>query len=110
MSFVYEEIADVYRKKIEAGELSPGDKFPTYDEMVAEWNVSTNTVVEVRKVLYREGLITRGQGFAGTFVTDAMPVPTTPAPKRKSRRLTYISCFALLCVAVSGRFWGPRRG
>ncbi|HEU5029991.1 MAG TPA: GntR family transcriptional regulator [Spirillospora sp.] len=53
----YIEIARALQKRIESGELLPGDRLPTEHELAGEWNVSPNTAKQAMKELRRSGRV-----------------------------------------------------
>ena len=60
------------------GDLKPGDKLPSQDEIADEYKVSLGTVREAITSLVHEGLLLRIQG-KGTFVADFKKKPVTIA-------------------------------
>ena len=63
------EIAERIAGEILSGELSPGARLPTEQEMVAAMGVSRTVVREAIAALRAEGLVTTRQG-AGAFVAE----------------------------------------
>ncbi len=59
---LYEQVADELRKRIERGDLGPGDPIPSEAELSEMHGVSRQTVRLALKNLAQEGLITGGQG------------------------------------------------
>jgi len=68
----YVQLADVLRQRIARGLWRIGDRLPTLDELVREFEVARVTVRQAVELLAREGLVLAQQG-RGTFVT-ATPV------------------------------------
>jgi GntR family transcriptional regulator of arabinose operon len=64
----YALLADDIRRQIEAGELSPGDRIPSFTEMRRRHGVSQGTLERAHSILEEEGLIMREVG-RGTFIT-----------------------------------------
>ncbi len=60
------------RRQIIAGDLSPGDKIPTCDQLHRQMGVSKMTVHRVFDQLARDGFLT-SQGSRGTFVSERPP-------------------------------------
>lgn len=58
------------RERISAGQLTPGDKLPTEQEMVAEFGVSRTVIREAVAGLRADGLVEARHGV-GVFVLDA---------------------------------------
>lgn len=65
----YRVLADEFREKISQGELTPGDKLPSFAEICEQYEVAVTTVNQVYTLLEQEGLIERQQG-RGTFVAQ----------------------------------------
>lgn len=65
----YLQIAGQVRKRIESGELKPGDRLPSFSQMMAESGVMPTTFDRSLAVLQQEGLIVREHG-RGVFVAD----------------------------------------
>ncbi|MEL7088746.1 MAG: GntR family transcriptional regulator, partial [Planctomycetota bacterium] len=64
----YRQVYDQLKSAIESGELSPGQKLPTDEALVNQFNVSRNTIIRAVWTLRDEGLVGRVQG-SGTFVS-----------------------------------------
>lgn len=69
----YHQLAALLRQEIQAGTLSPGDRFPTEAELVQRYDTSRNTVRLALDLLRNEGLITSQRG-KGTFVRGEPPM------------------------------------
>ncbi|OEV04005.1 hypothetical protein AN219_37555 [Streptomyces nanshensis] len=78
MTTRYERIAAELRRRIKAGELSPGEQLPAETELAVQYDVSMPTVRHALELVRDEGLVEKRHGV-GTFVR---PMP---------RRITYIS-------------------
>ena len=63
----FEEIVEHWRAKIIGGEVRPGDRMPSFEEMRNMHGLAQNTVNRVFRELEQEGLIDRRQG-SGVFV------------------------------------------
>ncbi|MGH3728805.1 MAG: GntR family transcriptional regulator [Micromonosporaceae bacterium] len=72
---LYQVVADRLRARIRGGQLRPGDKLPTEQELMGEYDVSRNTVRLALNLLTSEGLITPGRGRAGRMVRLRELVP-----------------------------------
>src|SRR5512143_3508349 len=68
----YAQLADVLRQRIARGVWRVGDRLPTLDDLVREFDVARVTVRQAVELLARDGLVLAQQG-RGTFVT-ATPV------------------------------------
>jgi GntR family transcriptional regulator len=65
----YRQVADDLRKRIEAGEWSPGKKLPSIRELAAEYEIAPQTVQNVLRELRQEKLVSAQQG-RGFYVRD----------------------------------------
>jgi len=63
----YQQVADAIRQQIEQGQLKPGDRLPSINEMIALYGISLHTVGKVHDALATDGLIRRDRG-RGVFV------------------------------------------
>jgi DNA-binding transcriptional ArsR family regulator len=68
-SGIHGRLTAVLRDRIERGDLSSGDRFPTARSLVARYDVSRRTVSRALADLRDEGLVTPGPG--GYYVTVA---------------------------------------
>lgn len=74
---LYQRIADDLRRRIESGELTPGDQLSTELELREHYDASRNTVRDAIKSLITRGLVETRPG-QGTFVTETIvPFVTT---------------------------------
>ena len=64
---IYEQIADAFRRQIEAGVLKPGDKLPSVRELSARLTINPNTIQRSYRELENQGLI-RSEPGKGSFV------------------------------------------
>lgn len=82
----YAEIADHYRQRIFAGELTPGSRLPSNKGMSDRFNVSTTTVQRALGQLASENLIRTSP--RGTFVSDSPSVGSSARDRlERARRL-----------------------
>ena len=65
----YRQIADVFREKINAGELKPGDALPTESSLQEAFSVSRVTVRQALKLLADEQIIESIRG-SGSYVKE----------------------------------------
>lgn len=72
-SIGYEAIADVLRSRITSGELAPGDKVPSENEIMDDFGVGRDTAYKALQVLRDEGLTESRRG-APTRVRKFHPV------------------------------------
>jgi len=63
----YADIAAHFRRRIESGELRPGDRLPTLREVMQEWEVAQQTASRAYKMLRSAGLTDATTG-GGTVV------------------------------------------
>jgi molybdate-binding protein/DNA-binding transcriptional regulator YhcF (GntR family) len=70
-TFLYQEIAEVLRRRIISGEFRPGDKLPPMREMARQWDCTPGTISRAYTQLAQEGLVAghRGGGTRVTFGT-----------------------------------------
>jgi GntR family transcriptional regulator len=74
---MYRQIAQDLQRKIESGELAPGDKLPNEVEFREEYVASRNTIRDAIKWLTIRGLVETKPG-QGTFVSQLIePIVTT---------------------------------
>ncbi|MFG2827951.1 TetR/AcrR family transcriptional regulator C-terminal domain-containing protein [Streptomyces sp. NPDC048434] len=78
----YRRIVDAIRGRIDAGELTPGDRVPSTRRITQEWGVAMATATKVLTTLRQEGLVRAVPGV-GTVVAE--PRRTTPRPARERR-------------------------
>jgi GntR family transcriptional repressor for pyruvate dehydrogenase complex len=66
----YQEVADVLRRRVVAGELEPGERLPTETMLATEFGVSRATVREALRQLDAQSLIRTSKGATGgSYVT-----------------------------------------
>jgi GntR family transcriptional regulator len=70
---LYRRIADQLRDAIYRGELAPGERLPSEQELMERHDVSRNTVRLALAALSSEGLIASSQG-RGSFVRERAPL------------------------------------
>lgn len=72
---LFESVVEHIRLRVQRGELKPGSKLPTINQLAAELKVSAASVREAYHILQSQGLLQVTQG-RGTFVSatlDKMP-------------------------------------
>ncbi len=74
-----QEIADILRERIRAGELKAGDRLPTQAELAEEFNVERGTVRQALRALQEDGLLSNVS--KGSPPRIAAPAPTRGEPK-----------------------------
>jgi GntR family transcriptional regulator len=70
---LYVRIESLVRNRILNGQLQPGDKLPTEEDLVKQFGVSQITIRNALSNLKRDGLIVRNRA-KGTFVAENVPV------------------------------------
>lgn len=70
----YLQIANFFRRKIEEGELGPGEKLPGEQDLAKSFGVSRVTLRQAFSILKAEGLLDRKHGN-GTFVAKSLTGP-----------------------------------
>jgi DNA-binding transcriptional regulator YhcF (GntR family) len=81
----YRKIVDELRRRIEEGELAPGDRVPSTRQIAAEWQVAIATATKALAALGQEGLV-HAIPRKGTVVASAMPARRV-IPRRDTDRL-----------------------
>ena len=67
---LYVQLADLFRQRIVKGVWKEGEKLPSLEQLVAEFEVARVTVRQAIERLTRDGLVSPQRG-RGTFVTGA---------------------------------------
>lgn len=70
----YYQIMNMLRRKIEQGELAPGDKLPREMELAKTFGVSRVTLRQALSILEADGLLDRERGH-GTFISKTLQKP-----------------------------------
>ncbi|MDP7369707.1 MAG: GntR family transcriptional regulator [Nitrospinota bacterium] len=70
----YYQIMNVLRRKIEQGELAPGEKLPKELDLAKSFGVSRVTLRQALSILEADGLLERARGH-GTFVKKTLRNP-----------------------------------
>jgi len=79
----YLRIAEDLRRRIDSGDLQPGDRVPSARRITREWGVAIATATKVLATLQQEGLVQVVPGV-GTVVSPAVPAVHHPqTPKRR---------------------------
>ncbi|MEV2275053.1 GntR family transcriptional regulator [Nocardiopsis sp. NPDC049922] len=74
----HQQIAADLRAQIMSGELEPGQRLPTTQQLMDRYDVTGQTVQRTLGVLKAEGFVT-GRAGVGVFVRDESPLAITPA-------------------------------
>nr|MDT0516014.1 TetR/AcrR family transcriptional regulator C-terminal domain-containing protein [Streptomyces sp. DSM 41633] len=70
----YSQIAAELRRRIDAGELAPGDRVPSTREITRQWGVAMATATKVLSELRREGLVRAVPGVGTVVAAPSRPV------------------------------------
>ncbi|MEV0288904.1 GntR family transcriptional regulator [Kribbella sp. NPDC050820] len=84
----YREIADDLRRRIGAGEFSPGQQLPTITTLQEHYDVpGLNSIRQAQQLLVDDGLVETRQGV-GVFVlrTDPQPRPVDVLAELRAAR------------------------
>ncbi|MFF3543436.1 TetR/AcrR family transcriptional regulator C-terminal domain-containing protein [Streptomyces platensis] len=74
----YRRIVDAIRRRIDSGELAPGDRVPSTRRITQEWGVAMATATKVLTTLRQEGVVRAVPGV-GTVVAEPQPQPQRAA-------------------------------
>ncbi len=77
MAYIYERIAESFRRRIAAGELKPGDHLPSVRQTARQWNCTPATVSRAYRNLADQGLVDGRRG-GGTRVVESPLVDAPP--------------------------------
>jgi GntR family transcriptional regulator len=80
---IYLQIVEQVRKRVESGELKPGDQLPTVRQLATELRVNFNTVARAYRLLDEAGLISTQQG-RGTYIWEAPSEETASHLRQQS--------------------------
>lgn len=80
----YVQIANHYRDAILAGELSPGDRLPSINDMAEQWHVARETASKAISRLQVERAVYSTP--RGTFVSSDDHITRTPGDRIRGRR------------------------
>ncbi|HET6872893.1 MAG TPA: GntR family transcriptional regulator [Sporolactobacillaceae bacterium] len=65
---LYHQLKEILKEKIESRDWVPGEKIPSENELIVQYDISRNTVKKALDDLVQDGLLNRIQG-KGTFVS-----------------------------------------
>jgi DNA-binding GntR family transcriptional regulator len=65
----WEQLAGILRRRIDGGELGPGERIPSVVSLAQEYDLAPGTVRKALTQLQREGLVESRVGW-GTFVAE----------------------------------------
>ena len=75
-----QEIADVLRDRIRAGELKAGDRLPTQAELAEEFGVERGTVRQALRALQDDGLLSNVSKGSPPRIAERAPARAEPQP------------------------------
>ncbi|MGY5123820.1 GntR family transcriptional regulator [Streptomyces nigrescens] len=81
----YRRIVDEIRRRIDTGELTPGDRVPSTRRITQEWGVAMATATKVLTTLRQEGLVRAVPGV-GTVVAEPQPQRAARSELPRERR------------------------
>ena len=76
---LYRQIADELHAEITSGRRAPGSRFPSAEDLAADYGVNRHTAREAMHLLARRGVLTIRQGYA-TRVRDTQTVAVHEVP------------------------------
>lgn len=91
-----QEIADILRERIRAGELKAGDRLPTQAELADEFGVERGAVRQALRALQEDGLLTN-------VSKGSPPRIAVPAPSRGEPQPTMVGLAPRLVEAFAAR-------
>jgi AcrR family transcriptional regulator len=80
----YLRIVDDIRRRIESGELRPGDLVPSARRITQEWGVAIATATKVLAALQQEGLVKAVPGVGTVVATGTATGPATESATRSA--------------------------
>ncbi|MEU9487134.1 GntR family transcriptional regulator [Streptomyces decoyicus] len=83
----YRRIVDTIRRRIDTGELTPGDRVPSTRRITQEWGVAMATATKVLTTLRQEGLVRAVPGV-GTVVAEPQRAARGGAVRERRPRET----------------------
>ncbi|MEX2972767.1 GntR family transcriptional regulator [Streptomyces sp. C184] len=81
----YRRITDEIRRRIDTGELTPGDRVPSTRRITQEWGVAMATATKVLTTLRQEGLVRAVPGVGTVVAEPPSPRPAGAAAPRERR-------------------------
>ncbi|MFD0378328.1 TetR/AcrR family transcriptional regulator C-terminal domain-containing protein [Streptomyces sp. NPDC127112] len=76
----YSQIVGELRRRIETGELAPGDRVPSTREITKQWGVAMATATKALTELRREGMVRAVPGVGTVVEVPSRPVRTARPP------------------------------
>ncbi|NIA31636.1 MAG: GntR family transcriptional regulator [Actinobacteria bacterium] len=86
------QVAEFLRKKVNNGDLKPGERLPSVREVVSNLNVGTRTVQQAFSMLQNEGIVevARGRGVFVSLSRNTLPVKND-SPDLLTRQISIVS-------------------
>ncbi|BDH10324.1 TetR/AcrR family transcriptional regulator C-terminal domain-containing protein [Streptomyces hygroscopicus] len=81
----YRRIVDTIRRRIDTGELTPGDRVPSTRRITQEWGVAMATATKVLTTLRQEGLVRAVPGVGTVVAEPQRPARGGAARERRPR-------------------------
>ncbi|MFF8372730.1 TetR/AcrR family transcriptional regulator C-terminal domain-containing protein [Streptomyces lydicus] len=81
----YRRIVEEIRRRIDTGELTPGDRVPSTRRITREWGVAMATATKVLTTLRQEGVVRAVPGV-GTVVNDPQAAGHRDQPQARARK------------------------
>ncbi|MFF8312785.1 TetR/AcrR family transcriptional regulator C-terminal domain-containing protein [Streptomyces lydicus] len=81
----YRRIVEEIRRRIDTGELAPGDRVPSTRRITREWGVAMATATKVLTTLRQEGVVRAVPGV-GTVVNDPQAAGHRDQPQTRARK------------------------
>ncbi len=100
--YLYNQLADSFRKKIITGEIKPGEKLPSVRTLAEVWSCTIGTVQKAYQVLSDQGLVSSRAG-QGTLVTYGI-APNQYLPYRRAHLVHRSETFILEALGLG---YGP---
>jgi putative molybdopterin biosynthesis protein len=91
--YLYNKLAEVFRKQILSGEIKPGDKLPSVRAVADQWACTVGTVQKTYQLLSEQGLVSSHAG-QGTIVIYGQS-PNQYMPYRRAQLLHRSESFLL---------------
>ncbi|MFS8199232.1 winged helix-turn-helix domain-containing protein [Streptomyces sp. CWNU-52B] len=95
-----QEIADILRDRIRAGDLRAGDRLPTQAELAEEFGVERGTVRQALRVLQDDGLLSNVSKGSPPRIAEAEPVRGEPQPTMVGLAPRLVDAFATTRVRI----------
>ncbi|MEU5297202.1 winged helix-turn-helix domain-containing protein [Streptomyces umbrinus] len=95
-----QEIADILRDRIRAGDLRSGDRLPTQAELAEEFGVERGTIRQALRALQDEGRLSNVSKGSPPRIADVTPARDEPQPTMVGLAPQLVEAFAVPHVRV----------